>query len=508
MAVKRFAFIDVGSFELELGIYEMEKTRGLRLIDSVRHVIPMGSDTYSTGVISAERIRELISVLEDFQKIAKGYRCNICRAVATSAMREAKNGAVILDRIRTRTGIDVQIISNSEQRMMTFKALDGRREHFETLIKDGTAIAEIGFGSIQITLYDKGKMIGTQNLKLGALRIRDTLERLSCAPGEKKELMEEVADQELEIYGRLHLRERKIKNLIAVGDPIRLIYNRLVKRADRDSEKENLLPRVDAERLFSYVTERTREELEQKLDVGVGIAEVLIPSALICERMLRVLNVERVWFAGIGLIDGIAADYALAHKILTSEHDFDADMISAAKKIGARYGEDSVQRNYALENTMQLFDSLKRIQHFRERDRLLLLIAAHLRHCGRFVNMGKVNASGYHIVRMTEIAGLSAEEHELISQILKNEEGDILWPEMSMRASKLIAIMRLSDALDRSAKQKAGGYKMALNDEHQLIITANQAGKLMLEALAFEKNKAFFSEIFGIEPILREKRKK
>ena len=120
--------------------------------------------------------------------------------------------------------------------------------------------------------------------------------------------------------------------------------------------------------------------------------------------------------------------------------------------------------------------------------------------------MGKASASSCNIIRATEIVGLSAKEHELISQVLKNEEGSVLWSEMSMRAAKFTAMIRLADALDRSAKQKSGGYKMKLNEKNQLIISANKSGNLALERLDFERNKAFFSGIFGIEPILREKR--
>ena len=58
MAVRTFAAIDVGSFELELGIYEMTYKTGIRRIDHVRHVIALGKDTYSTGKISYELVEE------------------------------------------------------------------------------------------------------------------------------------------------------------------------------------------------------------------------------------------------------------------------------------------------------------------------------------------------------------------------------------------------------------------------------------------------------------------
>ena len=84
MALKRFASIDVGSFEIELGIYEFSKGGGIRLVDNVRHVIALGSDTYRNGEISFPLVQELIAVLKDFTRIIAEYRCEAYRDCAGS----------------------------------------------------------------------------------------------------------------------------------------------------------------------------------------------------------------------------------------------------------------------------------------------------------------------------------------------------------------------------------------------------------------------------------------
>ena len=118
MAAHLFAAIDVGSFELEMGIYETTSRNGLREIDHLRHVISLGRDTYHTGKISYHLVDEMCQVLEEFAQVMKSYQVEDYRAYATSAMREAKNSQIILEQIRVRTGIQVQVISNSEQRFL------------------------------------------------------------------------------------------------------------------------------------------------------------------------------------------------------------------------------------------------------------------------------------------------------------------------------------------------------------------------------------------------------
>ena len=104
MAVRMFAAIDVGSFALELGIYEISDKTGIRNVEHIRHVIALGSDTFSEGKISYDLVDEMCRVLEKFTETMKMYRVKDYRAYATTAMREAKNSRIILDQIRVRTG--------------------------------------------------------------------------------------------------------------------------------------------------------------------------------------------------------------------------------------------------------------------------------------------------------------------------------------------------------------------------------------------------------------------
>ena len=148
MAINFFAAIDVGSYELEMKIYEISKRHGIEEIDSVRHIIELGKDTYAYRKINFEKIDELCDVLADFKKIMEEYRVDNYRACATSALREAQNCQSIVDRIRMRTGINVEILSNSEQRFLTYKAVALKENEFNKIIEKPATIVEVGAGSM------------------------------------------------------------------------------------------------------------------------------------------------------------------------------------------------------------------------------------------------------------------------------------------------------------------------------------------------------------------------
>lgn len=104
MAALTFAAIDVGSFEVEMGIYEISNRNKIRKLDQIRHVTALGKDTYNNGKISYEMVEELCDVLADFARIMKSYKVTEYRAYATSAMREARNNRIVLDQIRVEPG--------------------------------------------------------------------------------------------------------------------------------------------------------------------------------------------------------------------------------------------------------------------------------------------------------------------------------------------------------------------------------------------------------------------
>ena len=176
-----FGAIDIGSSEVELKIFELSKSKGMKEIDSIRHRLELGKDTYATGKISTEKVEALCKVLLDFVKIMEGYQVAEYRAYATSAIREAKNKVILLDYIKSKTGVKIEVLGNAEQRFLDYKSIAFQANEFNKIIEKGTAIVDVGGGSIQISLFDKDSLIFTQNIRIGNL-INDPIEH-ACKKG-------------------------------------------------------------------------------------------------------------------------------------------------------------------------------------------------------------------------------------------------------------------------------------------------------------------------------------
>ena len=121
--MKTFAAIDVGSYEQTLKIFTMAKSYGIREVDCVSNRLDLGSSTYRTGKLGHEKLEELCGVLREFVSVMKGYRTEEYKAYGTSAIREISNKDLVLDQIAQRTGVQIEVLSNSEQRFLDYKSI-------------------------------------------------------------------------------------------------------------------------------------------------------------------------------------------------------------------------------------------------------------------------------------------------------------------------------------------------------------------------------------------------
>lgn len=512
MSVKTFAALDIGSYELSMKIFEVSKARGMREIDHIRHSIDMGTETYSTGKLSYDRVDELCRVLREFGEIMKSYQVADYKAYGTSAIRESKNRAILLDQIEQRTGIRIDVLSNSEQRFLDYKSIAFQGEGFQRIIENGTAILDIGGGSIQLSLFDNDTLVSTQNLRLGVLRLQENLTHLDASISRYEELVGEIVESQMNVYKKLYLKDRTIKNIIVVDDYISAI----VKRRGTDTQKGGFADKSTMDHFMQIWQTRSLPELAKVLDMPEESMTLLLISMIMLRNIMEDMGAEQIWAPGVTLCDGIAYEYAEKNRIIASSHDFEKDIIACAQNISKRY-RGSKKRSETLEKiALTVFDSMKRVHGLDKRARLLLQIATILHDCGKYISMSNLGECSYSIIMATEIIGLSHLEREIVANVVKynhlefdyyETKGSLntLDNESYLKIAKLIAILRLANGLDRSHKQKFKDMKISLREE-ELVITVNTNEDITLEKGLFDARANFFEEVYNIRPVIRRKR--
>src|SRR6185437_3433398 len=148
----------------------------IRIVEEASRGVLLGRDTFSGGVILPQTADATLVALDGFRHILDGYKVPHIRAVATSAVREARNSELFLDRIRGRTGISFEVINEAEESRLVYLAVrDALRGH-AALKGAWTLLVEVGGGSTSLTLLRRGKPNRSGVYALGAVRLRQVLD--------------------------------------------------------------------------------------------------------------------------------------------------------------------------------------------------------------------------------------------------------------------------------------------------------------------------------------------
>ena len=512
MKAKLFAAIDIGSYELSCKIFEFSAKNGMREIDCVVYRLDLGSESFANGKITKEKVDELCHVLNSFKTVMATYKVDEYKAYGTSAIREMENKLILLDHIQQRTGIRIEEISNSEQRFLNYKAIASKGEEFNQIIEKGTAILDIGGGSIQISLFEKNSLIATQNMKMGVLRLEEGIGHLASNHMNYASLLEEAINTQLSVFKKLYLKDREIEHIIVVDDYVSVLmqkYEREGKHSAHLSYDKFLQHVNDAKLSGKY-------ELSRKYDISEENAERTFISAVIIRRCMKVMGAKMLWSPGVVLCDGIGFEYGQKSGFLKEEHDFEQDILACALNLSKRYLGNK-KRSETLEDiALTIFDAMKKIHGLGKRERLLLSLATILHDCGKYISMSNLGECSYNIILYTEIIGLSHIEREMLANVVKFNHLKFTYYDVVTKGSKLdrhsyliiaklTAILKLANGLDRSHKQKFKDIKIGLKD-HDLIITVNTNEDITLEKGLLSERADFFEEVFSVRPVIKQRK--
>ena len=286
MKIVKFAAIDIGTNAIRLLIANVvrdgNKRSKIKKNTLVRVPVRLGEDVFERGEISPAKQEKLIKSMQAFKLLMDVFDVRDYLAVATSAMREARNGKQVIDRIRKETGMRVEII-------------DGAREaefiahtDLEDLIDPNKnyLYVDVGGGSTEFTVIEKGRKKGSQSFKLGTVRaLKDKI-----PSGEwnraKQWVKEHTADLD-DIY------------LIGSGGNI----NKLFKMSGKVPGSPLTKPHLKA--LYKMLKSMSYKQRIKELGLNPDRADVIIPAAKIYTRAMNWSGADKIYVPSIGLADGI-----------------------------------------------------------------------------------------------------------------------------------------------------------------------------------------------------------
>lgn len=289
------AAIDIGSNAARLLIKSVTRqddgTLQFQKLQFVRFPLRLGLDVFTQGKISREREQQFMRMIKAFRQLMIIYNVVDYKACATSALRDAKNGAKILKHIKQHTGIPIEVISGEEEAQTIYD------NHIEKLLissanakEEGTAYlyVDVGGGSTEVSCIAGGQLLESRSFNIGTLRMLSGTVSL--------ESVNEMCDQ---ICAMLAGQTEVM--IIGSGGNINKLY-RLVPKKSKLKDRITL-PQL--ERLYGQLSSLSIEDRIREFDLRPDRADVIVPAAQLFIAIAKVVNAPAVIVPTIGLADGI-----------------------------------------------------------------------------------------------------------------------------------------------------------------------------------------------------------
>ena len=311
----------------------------------------------------------------------------------------------------------------------------------------------------------------------------------------------------------MYLKDRKVENLIIIDDYV----SPVIRRLKASPGKEGYATRQEYNGFLEKAGDVNSSAVAKKFGMPEENIPLLYVSAILIKCILDITKAENLWAPGVTLCDGIAYEYAEKKNFIKSPHDFEHDIISCAQNISKRYMGSKSRRETLWKIASEIFDNTRKIHGLSGRERLLLQVATMLHDCGKYISMINLGDCSFNIIMSTEIIGLSHRERLIVANVVRyNHElfdhfGDRspyiegLSYEDYLIVAKLTAILRVANSLDRTHKQKFKDVRVTVKDR-EMIINIDTRDDITLEKGLFTNRAAFFEEVFGIMPVIKQKK--
>lgn len=213
---KAVGVLDIGSNYVRMGIYQAGKG-GAQRLELLEHPLRIGHEVFTSGRISVETVRRLSEILRGYSQVMKEYGVTEYRAIATTALREARNRAYVVDQLKTQNNLVVEVLQNGEESALVYAALLGLPG-----VQAESMLAYIGTGSVGVAAWDGRTIQQTCNITIGFQKLGETLRSLEEQTAGFYKALEEYVET---YFRRLTLRlgERRFGSLTLTGRNLEVI---------------------------------------------------------------------------------------------------------------------------------------------------------------------------------------------------------------------------------------------------------------------------------------------
>ena len=476
------AALDIGTNSFHL-VVARPVPGGFEVVTREKEVVRLGHGGGDMKELSDEAMERGVKCLVRLAAIAESHDAEV-RAVATSAVREAKNRSDFIKRARKAADVDIEVVSGVEEaRLIHLGVLNAIGIHDRPMF-----VCDIGGGSTEVVVGLDDEVLFARSFKLGAVRLTDrffsgnTLHP-SAVPSCRsfiRSMLSVVAPDVLELGFEVVAASSGTAETIA----------RIVLGMRGEAEPKGM-------NRFEFTGDEVRavvaalqsvpsvEERVKKFALEPNRGDIILAGALILEGLVDVFELKTIMFSDYALREGLLLDTLRREGLIKVDKDHDAARRSV-QQLADRCDDRPDHSQHVAELAVEMFDQLDDALTLPAEGRQYLEFAALLANVGVVVSHAKHHLHTYYLVRNSELMGLSDREVELIAQVARYHRKSVPKPDhpefaaLSAADQKLVrglaGILRVAIGLDRTYDARVKSVTVKLGPS-EIVIAVKPRGK-------------------------------
>jgi len=461
------AAIDAGSNAVRLAVARAYSALDIEPLFNERYSLRLGEGVFVRHRFSEKLFKKGVKAFRHFHEVMEEFGVTRYRAVATSASREARNRDAFVRRIKQETGVALEVVNSSEESRL------GRVAVLAALGPESPprCIADLGGGSLEISILRDHTVEQSAQLPLGAVRLMTTLKM----PG----VIRPVQAEQVRRYVRALLESRlpSRPNLgeqtaVALGGNAETLAN--IAPGPRLHGLPTIQLSLLRERLPDLLERDVRERMKT-YGIRRDRADVLGISAITFVTLGRYLNIRNFSIPSVGLREGLLQEIAREAFSRTEPHRYNAaarQLLVGTRSLARRFQKDQTHAEHVRELSVLLFDQLQPVHHLPAQSRVLLESGALLHDTGHMISHRGHHKHGEYLVMNGDIPGLEGRDRAIVAGLVRyhNRKSDpaghhVAYSSLNNSdkriARRLAAILRIAEGLDHSHRQRVTQLRAA-----------------------------------------------
>jgi exopolyphosphatase/guanosine-5'-triphosphate,3'-diphosphate pyrophosphatase len=400
--------IDLGSNSWRFVAYRYTPHGAWRRVAQLQEPVRIASGLAATGVLAAERVAHGLDSLELFARYGRSLyiEAHELSVVATSALRDAANGAEVLAGARSLTGLEIRSLTAAEEAHYGYVAAVN-----SSTLTDGLAL-DLGGGSLQVVAVRDRRAVASASWPLGAVRVTETL-----LPGDRHASRKHLKRARAALREALNGHDvlRSAVHIVGMGGSVRNLASAAMRA--RQTVQGSMLSIGELRDLIAGLARRAPRD-RALAGIKSARADIILGAALVLEAVLQVAGVDAIEVTRAGLREGVF----FSERLLPGESPMIADVrATAVRNLIAQHAVDPARAGRVAELAMQLHDSAREagaIEPARD-ERELLWMASMLHDIGMAVGYDGHPSHARYLLLNSELYGFAPRDVALVAQIVR-----------------------------------------------------------------------------------------